>query len=374
MKAGVELNRSEELIHEFAQTVGLTSKDMSVVTAGLMSEGLARPDSIIVYLDLNHWISLAKALKGKEDAKIHKDSLDFLSAASDSGNIVIPLSVSTYMEVSKIASVDRRNDVAIVMSRISHFATLLSPTQALDFEVASAFRRRFPQLEALPPPIKLGFGFMFAFGQGSGPSASISVLDSDQNEVDRRKLTSFSNQLMEYLVLRGPSPNDITDMEGFNQYASLHIADQRAKSEQRISEIVKVSNNPQVSLEDVVRERLFCDYVVPRLPPLLALADVRKESFDDFDKQWYTEFLEDIPFIAVQIALINQINKNGSREWKSNDINDMDALGLAVPYCDIVATERFACDVLNRSRIADRFQTVIIPTLEDLIQELKSRI
>ena len=68
------------------------------------------------------------------------------------------------------------------------------------------------------------------------------------------------------------------------------------------------------------------------------------------------------------------MNRNANRKWKRNDINDMDALGLAVPFCDFVATERNACNVLNKSGIADRFGTVIIPALDDLIPELKSRL
>lgn len=374
MKSEFEFNIQGGLGQKFAQEYGLTSEDVNAISAGLLPDIPVRPDSIRVYLDLNHWISLAKALKGKKDAKRYEELLEFLTELSDSGKIVVPLSASHYMEISKISSIEQRSDIARVVSRVSHFATLQSPTSKLDFEVASAFRKRFPQLKALLPHSEIGFGFNFALGQGTGPSASISALDSDLYEVDRRDLQLIANRLMEYLVLRGPGPNDIPHLVDFDQYASPRIADQRAISEQRVREIVKASSNPRVSLRDVICARLFCDYVVPRLPSLLALSGVRKESFDALGKEWYCEFLEDVPFIAVQIALIIQINKNDNRDWNRNDVNDMDALGLAVPSCDIVVTERFACDVLNRSGIADRFQTVIIPTLDDLIREVKTRL
>ena len=99
MKCGVGMNMADDLIHKFAERLGLVSEDVSAIAAGLISESPLRPDSTRVYLDLNHWISLAKALKGRDDGTKFKDSLEFLREASNSGKIVVALSASNYMEV-----------------------------------------------------------------------------------------------------------------------------------------------------------------------------------------------------------------------------------------------------------------------------------
>ena len=67
-----------------------------------------------------------------------------------------------------------------------------------------------------------------------------------------------------------------------------------------------------------------------------------------------------------------QTNKNGTRAWTRNDIYDIDALEAAVPYCDVVVTERYACRVMNQSGLADRFSTKVIRRLDNLVPVLRS--
>ncbi len=176
------------------------------------------------------------------------------------------------------------------------------------------------------------------------------------------------------MVLRGPRPSDIAQMPDYDQYAADRIAEQRARSEKRILHIIKATDNPQISLEDAAYARMFWDYVIQRLPVLLDQAGVSKGSFDVLGKLWHKEFLDDVPLISVQLALIIQANKNGSRAWTRNDNNYMDALGIAVPSCDILVTEKYACDVLKRSGIAQRFETVVIRSFDDLVEGLESRL
>jgi hypothetical protein len=67
-----------------------------------------------------------------------------------------------------------------------------------------------------------------------------------------------------------------------------------------------------------------------------------------------------------------QTNKNGTRAWTRNDIYDIDALEAAVPYCDVVVTEKYACQVINQAGLAERFDTKVIRHLDSLIPILKS--
>jgi hypothetical protein len=55
-----------------------------------------------------------------------------------------------------------------------------------------------------------------------------------------------------------------------------------------------------------------------------------------------------------------------------NDIYDIDALEAAVPYCDVVVTEKYACEIINRSGLADCFSTKVVRRLDDLIPILQS--
>ena len=67
-----------------------------------------------------------------------------------------------------------------------------------------------------------------------------------------------------------------------------------------------------------------------------------------------------------------QTNRNGNRAWTRNDIYDIDALEAAVPYCDVVVTERYACRVMTQGGLAERFATKVIRRLDDLVPILQS--
>jgi hypothetical protein len=53
-----------------------------------------------------------------------------------------------------------------------------------------------------------------------------------------------------------------------------------------------------------------------------------------------------------------------------NDIHDIDALGSAVPYCDIVVTDREAASHVHRTGLAERLDTTVIASLSDLVERL----
>lgn len=351
------------------QKFGCTHDDIDAIFSGLSIDPLPSAGALAIYLDLNHWVSLAKASIDRHDGQEFISILNLLRRAVKSRNVFVPLSATHYMEVTKIANVRQRTDIANVMSEISHFITLASPAQRLDFEIAAALGRRYSRLPAPSPLQPIGVGFSFAFGLRDGPMGRVKLVDAGKSETEAgviAELEFSSNQIMEYMVLRGPGDGDIAEMEEYDRYAAQRVATERAESEQRKRELIRAGDARGISLDDVVHARMMAWYVVPQLPMLLSLAGVSKESFGSRDKQWYTNLLEDIPMIAVQSALIIQTDKNGSRAWSANDINDMDSLGAAVPYCDIVVTERYACEVLNRSGVAQRYNTRVMRSLTDL--------
>jgi hypothetical protein len=52
--------------------------------------------------------------------------------------------------------------------------------------------------------------------------------------------------------------------------------------------------------------------------------------------------------------------QNGSYRWKRNDIYDLGHLGIAVPNCDVVATDGHAHAQMVACKLGERFQTAIV--------------
>ena len=91
------------------------------------------------------------------------------------------------------------------------------------------------------------------------------------------------------------------------------------------------------------------------------------------DPEEQREFLNDLPTIATQAALRYKRHKNPSHTWKLNDLRDSDALREAVPYCDIVVTERHARAMLQEAGLDRRFGTVLLSDLRQLPAALGDR-
>ena len=76
--------------------------------------------------------------------------------------------------------------------------------------------------------------------------------------------------------------------------------------------------------------------------------------------------MHDIPTADVLIAFAKANLKTLNRVWKKNDIHDMDALAVAVPYCDIVVTEKHAYTQLLKAGVEEKYRTKLLKRLEDL--------
>ncbi len=74
-----------------------------------------------------------------------------------------------------------------------------------------------------------------------------------------------------------------------------------------------------------------------------------------------------MPTAAVIEALAKANHKAAAdHPWRPNDIHDIDALSVAIPYCDAVVTERHFHTQVSRTPLAARFNTVMLRKLEDL--------
>jgi hypothetical protein len=89
---------------------------------------LLRPsrDYTVAYLDLNHWIGLARAAVAHPEGARHVPALERLRRAKATGRAVFPLSSTHYMEMAGIKQARERRDVAAVMEELSGFKTILS--------------------------------------------------------------------------------------------------------------------------------------------------------------------------------------------------------------------------------------------------------
>ena len=77
-----------------------------------------------------------------------------------------------------------------------------------------------------------------------------------------------------------------------------------------------------------------------------------------------------MPSADVCVSMITEYHRNPEFRWRSNDIFDIDALSVAVAYCDVVVTDKQAADALRRGRVPERLGSQVLTNLDELVNVL----
>lgn len=107
------------------------------------------------------------------------------------------------------------------------------------------------------------------------------------------------------------------------------------------------------------------------IDPLLRISKQLGIAFDDIVDRM-THLIEAMPSRWVEMRLKQARQANPQKEWSGNDLNDVTALAIAVPYCDIVVTEKSWAAMLTDAKIPARFGHTVTASLDDLVNFLEA--
>jgi len=319
----------------------------------------ARPPAL-VYLDLNHYINFARTAAG--DATVPAGYDELLGPCRDArqdGRALFPLSAAHYVEMSKILDPAQRKAVAALMEELSDFNVLLgrSTLAALEIESMLDVLLGHPTMgESVP---LLGSSGVWAFGL----RGELVLCDADGNDfadqtgavVENDQFAQFlndANRFLERALLTGPSDAEIADLRarGYAPEKAHEVTARRAQQER--DQALRLDVDPRWRrgrLRDVIgaRElRMEWSDVLTRavMARGLTVGEVVSE-----DRDTIRAFAEGMPSSLVAITLKTRYHRDGNHRWTTNDIHDIDALAVAVPYCDAVFTDKAAWNALTAS-------------------------
>ena len=73
-----------------------------------------------------------------------------------------------------------------------------------------------------------------------------------------------------------------------------------------------------------------------------------------------------MPTACVRVEIKTRYHLNSEKKWTVNDLYDIDAMAVAVPYCDVVFTDAAVRDAAQRARLGERFDTALPRTPAEL--------
>lgn len=347
---------------------------------GFAWPALLRPsyDIKLVYLDLNHWINLAKAAKGHPDGRRFEPVLNILRSATTSGKAILPLSGSHYMEMSGIANHEWRQDIARVMEELSGFKTLMGTTVILSLEIEAALDRLAgPTAKTEPPCPLINFGVLRAFGKRGG----LVVRDRTGRDVTEEAARQFKDGPeafktrlaekeweAERMFLEGPPAEKVPSLraDGWDPLVARAMADDRATDEKALA--ARLDADPKFR-RGRIRDLISARYVSLRINDMLTRElTARGLDFDLFEdsRAKLRQFVDAMPSADVNVSLVAATHRNPHATWTTTTIFDIDALSIAVPYCDVVVTEKHFGHILRSKGIAERLGTRIVTNLAKL--------
>lgn len=344
---------------------------------------LIRPSQRLVYLDLMHWIGLAKADTGHRDGLRFRSVYGLCIRRASAGEALFPLSATHYLETQKIKNPAQRSAIAKVMEELSAFRTLLPGDLIRHQEIEAYFT------EVLGPSRKpaavlplVGKGAAWAFGK----EAPLRIKDLEGRDVTESvrarhpagpegfdRIVRDAQLRFERSVLAGPSAEEIEALRalGWKPERVVEIIERRANEEREQS--ARFDSDPlwrRGRTRDVVSAREFLIELNEMVATSLANRGISIHEWPQ-SRDELRALMDSMPSTDVAVTLKTWAHRNASKTWAGNDIHDIDALSVAVPYCDVVVTEKFAQTVLTAAKVPERSGTLLLRRLEELEDVLR---
>jgi hypothetical protein len=177
--------------------------------------------------------------------------------------------------------------------------------------------------------------------------------------------TDFATRLREYerlaefMFLAGPADQDLPSLKtnGYDPAAAWKVTEERARQERDFANAVPVTLR-RGRLRDAVCAR---EVNIELRSALDAELTIRGISWDDVvsDREDARQLALTMPSTRVAIELKTRYHRDPNKTWTTNDINDIDAMASAVPYCDVVFADAAAQNALVASHTGKLMSTAL---------------
>ncbi len=320
--------------------------------------------TLIVYLDQNKWIDLAKARVGRADGQKYQAVLEKITEVVDHGKAIFPLSWIHFVETRKKHNLKKRKELAEVMAEISQGIAIVPKSKIMNWELERAIAMAFGETPSTMPSV-FGYGMSMIFGRN--------FIEKDMNDQPHLKTDYFINRAKTILSNKEATLSFLVgDDEVLN---SKVVNGLRDINEPFVAKMEKSRGQDKRDNDDF-QERLYLAVLTKELQPkLIALLGDHDKTMNDFFSLGLDnvrKFFHDVPTLDVEIGLALSLNKHWDRKLKVNDTSDIAFACISIPYCDVVVTEVFLRTLTIRQKIDKKYDTNIISDLNDLLPILDS--
>jgi len=302
---------------------------------------------IYIYLDQNHWISIAKAFKRKNNHKSLYELLEKATTSVRSGLICFPISFINILELAKVGNPEQRRILAELMVKLSSGYVVPSPSNVIYdwFKYSIQMHLGFvPNPKPDLVPIK---GLFNAF-----PPEARELLKQTSSHIN------FPIEYTEYF------PN------AWLSYLSFPDETNRRKAIEKITKINKEHNKLMIDRRNRLKSepedlkfRAYCALLtrdlIEKIKDVCYNIGVNYKIILSSGPEKLVNLITRIPFFDIEIQLHLISEKQWTRKFSENDWYDIGALSIAIPCCDYVFTEKYWKSLIEQKKLHIKYKTTI---------------
>ncbi|MUL47109.1 hypothetical protein FZI85_04055 [Mycobacterium sp. CBMA293] len=319
---------------------------------------------LTVYLDQNKWIDLARAATGHPRGAEFVETLAVLKQAADDGIARFPLSCAHYLETGKQHDRTKRIELSRTMLRLAGQLRIAPSHTMVPWEIRRALISVFGLQRAVPKLELFGDGVAHAF---SAPSLRYAAPAQWQDALPPEVLAALQARgeaEFEALVLGDDMPQGGPQIGNLRLRDHMNLTGDRfVRGQQTIA--AWISEAGRHRLKEIMLATAFVDISEPLATAATELGITANQLADNVE-----DIIHAIPSRWTEMQLRHRRQANPQKAWEDNDLNDVISLSIAVPYCDVVVTERSWAAHTNAAKIADRFGTLVTPHLQAVVDRL----
>lgn len=302
-----------------------------------------------IYLDTNKWIDLARAHCGRKNGERFAGVLAYLRQSVEKGELVLPVSLTHCLELNRYGQSEKRRDVWEFVVSLSRCWAIASSPRVLDQLISNCVYETFKRDHATGEPRV--FGHSAVFGLWPEPPSS----------GDGAAWRDFLETPQGWMHFWLDMPEDTR--------RELHVGLSRLNQAACDRVNSALQNAPKNEL-DLERRSYMVTLFLDFQDRYLAAASKIGKGNEDFLQLAYEDavgLIAHVPPLDVETALVVQHRRQSDRPMAPNDVADVAQLSMAIPYCDVVVTERYWTDKARRENLDVRYATRLLSDLNDLM-------
>ena len=330
-----------------------TTRGHTIITEGFNPNSAppfnGRPS---IYLDQNHWRTLADALRHPErvvDPREFAAAQDLIRLAAD-GGVVLPLSMGHMLETSGLHG-EPRYEVGVTMASLARGWQIRNPLDLWKWEAeATIYQHLNLPTPVVPHAISTEPGSLYESGTNLGIND-----DTPYGDIFLAMLT-MPNVLLSSLI----EPDSLPKHQ-LTKWVDRHT---------QITRQVSALDIPKHQRRNVARRRYWNENLAFYVAPYRALTrSLDSPIFSDRD---LPKILSPSPMVGLLSELFVSRFMDRQTRWSRNDLIDMFHLSGAAAYADYVCAEKHTGTQLRRAqRALGRTQTVFT-SLHELVHTVRN--